>query len=73
MTTALRLRQFFTHELWTMDLETVPRAPRLALHLLRLILAVAFEVRVRLLDPRAAGLFHTTIRPIRSWTRSNGP
>jgi len=44
-----------------MDLETVPRAPRLALHLLRLILAVAFEVRVRLLDARAAGLVYTTL------------
>ena len=44
-----------------MDLETVPRVPRLALHLLRLILAVAFEVRVRLLDARAAGLVYTTL------------
>ncbi|MBX9658133.1 MAG: YihY/virulence factor BrkB family protein [Nitrospiraceae bacterium] len=61
MTTALRLRHFFAHELWTMDLDTVPRAPRLALHLLRLILAVAFEVRVRLLDARAAGLVYTTL------------
>jgi membrane protein len=44
-----------------MDLEKVPRAPRLALHLLRLILAVAFEIRFRLLDARAAGLVYTTL------------
>lgn len=44
-----------------MDLDRVPRAPRLALRLLRLILAVAFEVRVRLLDARAAGLVYTTL------------
>lgn len=61
MTTALRLRHFFAHELWTIDLETVPRAPRLGLRLLRLVLAVAFEVRVRLLDARAAGLVYTTL------------
>lgn len=61
MTTALRLRQFLAHELWVMDLEKVPHASRFALHLLRLILAVAFEVRVRLLDARAAGLVYTTL------------
>lgn len=61
MITTLRLRHFFAHELWTMDLDRVPRAPRLALRLLRLILAVAFEVRVRLLDARAAGLVYTTL------------
>ena len=61
MTTALRLRQFLAHELWVMDLEKVPRASRVTLHLLRLILAVAFEVRVRLLDARAAGLVYTTL------------
>ena len=61
MTTTLRLRQFLTHELWVMDLEKVPHASRVALRLLRLILAVAFEVRVRLLDARAAGLVYTTL------------
>lgn len=54
VTTTLRLRHFFAHELWTMDLETVPCASRLALRLLRLILAVAFEVRVRLRNARTA-------------------
>lgn len=44
-----------------MDLEKVPRVPRLALYLLRLILAVSFEIRVRLLDARAAGLVYTTL------------
>jgi membrane protein len=44
-----------------MDLEKVPRPSRLVLHLLRLILAVAIEIRVRLLDARAAGLVYTTL------------
>ena len=57
----MSLRQFLTHELWAMDLEKVPRAQRLALQLLRLILAVAFEIRFRLLDARAAGLVYTTL------------
>lgn len=61
MTTAVRLRQFLAHELWAMDLEKAPRASRLALRLLRLILAVAFEVRFRLLDARASGLVYTTL------------
>ncbi|MDH5626300.1 MAG: YihY/virulence factor BrkB family protein, partial [Nitrospira sp.] len=61
MTTAVRLRQFLAHELWTMDLEKAPRASRPALRLLRLILAVAFEVRFRLLDARASGLVYTTL------------
>ena len=61
MATGMDLRQFLTHELWAMDLEKVPRARRLALQLLRLILAVAFEIRFRLLDARAAGLVYTTL------------
>ncbi|TKS59494.1 MAG: hypothetical protein EWM72_02062 [Nitrospira sp.] len=61
MRTGMRFRQFVTHELWTMDLDRVPRAQRLALQLLRLVLAVAFEFRFRLLDARAAGLVYTTL------------
>jgi hypothetical protein len=48
MRTGVRLRHFVTHELWTMDLDRVPRAQRLALQVLRLVLAVAFEFCFRL-------------------------
>jgi len=50
MRTGVRFRQFVTHELWTMDLERVPRAERVALRVLRLVLVVAFEFSFRLKD-----------------------
>jgi len=61
MHTAARFQKFFTHELWAMDLESVPVWQRHIFQLLRLILAVAFEFRYRLLDARAAGLVYTTL------------
>lgn len=61
MFTGVRLRQFLTHELWAMDLDARPPVQRLALQLLRLVLAVVFEFRFRLLDARAAGLVYTTL------------
>jgi len=48
-------------DLWTMDLDKVPSPQRAALQFLRLLLAVAFEFRVRLLDARTAGLVYTTL------------
>jgi membrane protein len=57
----MRLHQFVTHELWTMDLDRVPLIQRLTLQALRLVLAVAVEFRFRLLDARAAGLVYTTL------------
>ncbi|MEO5863771.1 MAG: YhjD/YihY/BrkB family envelope integrity protein [Nitrospiraceae bacterium] len=44
-----------------MDLDAVPRIQRLALHALRLVIAVGVEFRFRLLDARAAGLVYTTL------------
>ncbi|WP_455388671.1 YihY/virulence factor BrkB family protein, partial [Petrachloros mirabilis] len=61
MRTAIRFHQFITHELWTMDLDRNPLMQRLVLQTLRLILAVAFEFRFRLLDARAASLVYTTL------------
>jgi membrane protein len=61
MRTALRLRHFLTSDLWEMDLDRMPRAQGLALQFLRLLVAVLFEVRFRLLDARAAGLVYTTL------------
>jgi len=61
MQTALELRQFLTHELWTMEVDRLPRWQGRALQLLRLVIAVAVEFRFRLLDARAAGLVYTTL------------
>ncbi len=57
----MRLRQFFTHDLWATNLDGAPRAQRAALQVLRLVVAVAYEIRFRLLDARAAGLVYTTL------------
>jgi membrane protein len=57
----MRLRQFFTHDLWATNLDGAPRAQRAALQVLRLVVAVAYEFRFRLLDARAAGLVYTTL------------
>ncbi|MEO8340718.1 MAG: YhjD/YihY/BrkB family envelope integrity protein, partial [Nitrospirota bacterium] len=61
MHTALRVRQFVAHDLWTMDLDVVPRIQCLAFHALRLVIAVAVEFSFRLLHARAAGLVYTTL------------
>lgn len=56
-----RSRQFVTVELWTMDLKGVPPLQRVACQTLRLLLAVAFEFRGRLLDARTTSLVYTTL------------
>ena len=56
-----RFARFLKHELWTTDLASLPFVRRVALHALRLIMAVALEFRPRLLDARAAGLVYTTL------------
>ena len=61
MRTAIRFRQFIAQDLWTMDLDALPRVQHLALQTLRLVIAVAVEFRFRLLDARAAGLVYTTL------------
>lgn len=57
----VRLEQFVKHDLWTTQLDSVSLPRRVALHTLRLIIAVALEFRPRLLDARAAGLVFTTL------------
>ncbi|MGQ0694369.1 MAG: YhjD/YihY/BrkB family envelope integrity protein [Nitrospiraceae bacterium] len=61
MATGMHLRQFFTHELWAANLDGAPRAQRAMLQILRLLVAVAYEIRFHLLDARAAGLVYTTL------------
>ncbi len=56
-----RIPQFLAQDLWTIDLPTLPRHQRFAIHALRLAIAVAMEFRHRLLDARAAGLVYTTL------------
>lgn len=56
-----RLEQFLSHDLWTLDLTHLPKWQRVGLSALRLISAVAWEFRRRLLDARAAGLVYTTL------------
>ncbi len=53
--------QFLSHDLWTIDLATLPRYQRIGVHAIRLAIAVAMEFRHRLLDARAAGLVYTTL------------
>ena len=56
-----RLEQFVKHDLWSLQLDSLPLPYRVALHTLRLVIAVALEFRPRLLDARAAGLVFTTL------------
>jgi len=56
-----RLEQFVKHDLWSAQLDSFPFPHRIALHTLRLVIAVALEFRPRLLDARAAGLVFTTL------------
>ena len=61
MATGLRLQRFFTQELWTANLDGAPPAQRALFQVLRLVVAVAYEFRLSLLDARAAGLVYTTL------------
>jgi len=56
-----RLEQFVKHDLWSIQLDSASLPRRVALHTLRLVIAVALEFRPRLLDARAAGLVFTTL------------
>jgi membrane protein len=56
-----RLEQFFSHDLWVLDLTDLPKWQRVGVSVLRLVSAVAWEFRRRLLDARAAGLVYTTL------------
>jgi len=61
MSKAAQIKQFVKQDLWTADLDTVHFVQRVGLQALRLTIAVALEVRHRLLDARAAGLVYTTL------------
>lgn len=45
MQTAMCLRQFFTHEIWAMDLDRVPLVQRPVLQILPMVLAGTFDLR----------------------------
>lgn len=55
------LEHFFAHDLWVLDLTQMPKWQRVGMSALRLLSAVAWEFRRRLLDARAAGLVYTTL------------
>src|SRR5579884_4448290 len=61
MSKAARLDQFFKHDLWAIDLDSVHGLRRVGLQTIRLILAAIGEFQDRLLDARAAGLVYTTL------------
>lgn len=61
MSKAAQIKQFVKQDLWTTDLDTVHIVQRVGIQALRLAIAVALEVRHRLLDARAAGLVFTTL------------
>ncbi|WP_455244391.1 YhjD/YihY/BrkB family envelope integrity protein [Petrachloros mirabilis] len=61
MTSPARITEFITHDLWSLDLSSLPTFQRVAVQALRLAVAVAYEFRHRLLDARAAGLVYTTL------------
>ncbi|ALA58401.1 YhjD/YihY/BrkB family envelope integrity protein [Nitrospira moscoviensis] len=61
MPTSARIARFLKHDMWTLDLATLPFPRRLGVHALRLAIAVGLEFRHRLLDARAAGLVFTTL------------
>ena len=56
-----RIKRLVKQDLWTADLEPMPRLQRVVIQLVRLSYAVALEFRHRLLDARAAGLVYATI------------
>ncbi len=61
MNKAAQIKQFVKQDLWTTDLDTVHIVQRVGIQALRLAIAVALEVRHRLLDAQAAGLVFTTL------------
>ncbi len=61
MSTFDRIEKFLRRDVWTIDPDALPRAKRLGVQLLRLLIAVASEFQYRLLDARAGGLVYTTI------------
>src|SRR5687767_752196 len=61
MSKAARIEQFLKHDLWVMDVESLPGLQRIGVQILRLIWAAATEFSARLLDARAAGLVYTTL------------
>ena len=56
MTTLAAMQQFLSQDLWRIDASALPLPRRIAMHTLRLAIAVVMEFRHRLLDARAAGL-----------------
>jgi len=56
-----RIKRLVKQDVWTADLEGMPRFQRVVVRLVRLAYAVALEFRHRLLDARAAGLVYATI------------
>ncbi len=61
MTALAGMRQFLSQDLWRIDASAFPLPRRIAMHTLRLAIAVVMEFRHRLLDARAAGLVYTTL------------
>ncbi len=61
MSTFDRIERFLRRDVWTIDPDTLPRAQRIGVQLLRLGIAVVSEFRYRLLDARAGGLVYTTL------------
>jgi len=55
MNKAAQIKQFVKQDLWTTDLDTVHIVQRVGIQALRLAIAVALEVRHRLLDAQGAG------------------
>ena len=53
MSTFDRIEKFLRRDVWTIDPDALPRAKRLGVQLLRLLIAVASEFQYRLLDARA--------------------
>ncbi|MEX5215881.1 MAG: YihY family inner membrane protein [Nitrospiraceae bacterium] len=55
------VEHFFSHDLWILDVTQLPKWQRIGVSALRLLSAVTWEFRRRLLDARAAGLVYTTL------------
>ena len=56
-----RAEQFFNHDLWSIDVQSLTGLKRFGVQALRLGIAAMSEFRYRLLDARAAGLVFTTL------------
>lgn len=59
--TIKHLEQFFSRDPWVLDPTSLPKWQRIGVSALRLLGAVAWESRHRLLDARAASLVYTTL------------